>query len=206
MQLGDNFAEEYFKNGAAVVPDFLTAEECDAAKRDMFDLIEKLDFTEHLQAFDCDHKQTDPNYFLNSSDGVGFFLEKGALKDGKLAVDRHHSINKIGHALHAHRAMFRKLTFHENGKKILKTLGFKEPVVCQSMYIFKQPRIGDAVNVHQDTSYVYVDDPSKVIGIWVALDDATLENGCLWYIPGSHKGKFCSIFLNAILDNFVFFL
>ncbi|MES2459151.1 MAG: phytanoyl-CoA dioxygenase family protein, partial [Armatimonadota bacterium] len=25
------------------------------------------------------------------------------------------------------------------------------------------------------------------ISIWVALDDATLENGCMWYLPGTHK-------------------
>ena len=27
--------------------------------------------------------------------------------------------------------------------------------------------------------------PSKVIGIWIALEDADIENGCLWFIPGS---------------------
>ena len=29
----------------------------------------------------------------------------------------------------------------------------------------------------------------KLMGCWIALEDATLENGCLWFIPGSHKGK-----------------
>ena len=28
-----------------------------------------------------------------------------------------------------------------------------------------------------------------MFGVWIALEDATLENGCLWFIPGSHKGK-----------------
>lgn len=28
------------------------------------------------------------------------------------------------------------------------------------------------------------------MGVWIALEDATLENGCLWFMPGSHKGNF----------------
>ena len=27
----------------------------------------------------------------------------------------------------------------------------------------------------------------KIVGLWFALEDVTLENGCLWFIPGSHK-------------------
>lgn len=30
-------------------------------------------------------------------------------------------------------------------------------------------------------------EPMKLYGVWIALDDATEENGCLWFIPGSHK-------------------
>ena len=29
-------------------------------------------------------------------------------------------------------------------------------------------------------------EPVKLIGFWIALEDATLENGCLWFAPGSH--------------------
>lgn len=40
--------------------------------------------------------------------------------------------------------------------------------------------------MHQDASYLYTD-PVKLFGFWIALDDATKENGCLWIAPGSHK-------------------
>ena len=56
------------------------------------------------------------------------------------------------------------------------------------MYIFKQPRIGDKVIPHQDGSYLYTE-PLKVVGIWIALEDCTLENGCLQFIPGSQNCK-----------------
>lgn len=40
---------------------------------------------------------------------------------------------------------------------------------------------------HQDNTFLYTD-PLTCIGLWVALEDATLENGCLWVLPKSHKG------------------
>lgn len=39
---------------------------------------------------------------------------------------------------------------------------------------------------HQDSTYLFTT-PDSLVGFWMALDDATLENGCLWMIPGSHK-------------------
>lgn len=43
---------------------------------------------------------------------------------------------------------------------------------------------------HQDNSFVYTD-PQSCTGLWIALEDSTLVNGCLWAIPGSHKSEFC---------------
>jgi phytanoyl-CoA hydroxylase len=54
------------------------------------------------------------------------------------------------------------------------------------MIICKQPEIGGAVPAHQDSTFLYTDPPSAV-GYWYALEDATLENGCLSFLPGSHK-------------------
>lgn len=53
------------------------------------------------------------------------------------------------------------------------------------MYIFKQPRIGGEVTPHQDSCFLRTDPPS-CIGLWLALEDATMTNGCLWARPGSH--------------------
>ena len=53
------------------------------------------------------------------------------------------------------------------------------------MYIFKQPKIGGEVVCHQDSTFLYTE-PQSIAGLWLALEDATLENGCLWAIPGGH--------------------
>ena len=56
----------------------------------------------------------------------------------------------------------------------------------QSQFIFKNPGvIGQPW--HQD-SYYFRFDQQPQVGVWLALSRATLENGCLWVLPGSHKG------------------
>lgn len=57
--------------------------------------------------------------------------------------------------------------------------------VCgQMMFVKKGGKPGQAP--HQDEFYIPTRDRS-LCGAWIALDDATVENGCLWVIPGSHK-------------------
>ena len=46
--------------------------------------------------------------------------------------------------------------------------------------------ISFSVTAHQDGTFLR-NDPLKLVGYWFPIDDATLENGCLWYVPGSHK-------------------
>lgn len=58
----------------------------------------------------------------------------------------------------------------------------------QSMYFVKPPTFpGQAW--HQDEIYIPTRDRS-LIGAWIAIDDATVDNGCLWVVPGSHKAGY----------------
>lgn len=56
----------------------------------------------------------------------------------------------------------------------------------QEMALIKPPRIGGAKKWHQDASYFRVKDPRLVFGVWIALDDATLDNGCMQMARRSH--------------------
>lgn len=58
----------------------------------------------------------------------------------------------------------------------------------QSMAILKPPKIGGKVNIHQDSTYLYAE-PDTLLGFWMPFQDATVNNGCLWGLPGSHHGK-----------------
>lgn len=52
--------------------------------------------------------------------------------------------------------------------------------------LMKPARHGSAVNWHQD-SYYWSIEPQHLVTCWLALDDATLENGCMCFIPGTHR-------------------
>lgn len=59
---------------------------------------------------------------------------------------------------------------------------------CQSMLFVKGPGMpGQAW--HQDERYIPTRDRS-LVGAWVAIDDATVDNGCLWVVPGSHRNGY----------------
>ncbi|XP_007475173.1 phytanoyl-CoA dioxygenase domain-containing protein 1 isoform X4 [Monodelphis domestica] len=127
------------------------------------------------------------DYFLTSGDKIRFFFEKGVFdKEGNFLIPPENSINKIGHALHAHDPVFKCITHSPQVQELIKSLGLEVPVVVQSMYIFKQPHFGGEVTPHQDATFLHTKPLGRVLGIWIAIEDATLENGCLWFIPGSH--------------------
>ncbi|HRK20741.1 MAG TPA: phytanoyl-CoA dioxygenase family protein [Fimbriimonadaceae bacterium] len=74
---------------------------------------------------------------------------------------------------------------------IERLLKDKDPTVdgvelFQDMALFKPPGIGREKPWHQDHAYFNVPEGTPVIGIWMALDEANLENGCMVFQPGGH--------------------
>ena len=57
-----------------------------------------------------------------------------------------------------------------------------------SQVFFKPPEGGGPKPAHQDNFYFGPNDLEGVVTAWIALDDATLENGCLYFGDGSHRG------------------
>jgi phytanoyl-CoA hydroxylase len=93
----------------------------------------------------------------------------------------------VGHALHDLDPVFSDFSRLPKLKHLSIELGLERALLLQSMYIFKQPHIGGEVDCHQDGTFL-MSERESVVGLWVALEDATIENGCLWVIPGGHKG------------------
>jgi phytanoyl-CoA hydroxylase len=92
-----------------------------------------------------------------------------------LCIHFPHKLSPVMHDALSHPAIVQALT---------ATIG--PNVKCmQSMLFFKAAgKPGQAW--HQDEDYIPTRDRS-LLGAWIALDDATIENGCLWIIPGSHR-------------------
>ena len=82
--------------------------------------------------------------------------------------------------------VFDKFSRSPQMKKLAAELDLREALIIQSMYIFKHAQIGGVVDVHQDSTFLYTQ-PASCVGFWFALEDATIENGCLWAKPGGHR-------------------
>jgi len=102
-------------------------------------------------------------------------------------VPKARAINKIGHALHEHDDVFRRFSRGPALAALAADLGLERPQVWQSQVIFKQPAIGGEVRWHQDATF-FVSTPISVTTFWFALEDAAVDNGCLWAEPGGHRG------------------
>ena len=61
------------------------------------------------------------------------------------------------------------------------------PALTQDMALLKPPRIGREKPWHQDMAYFDYPSQARIVGVWIALDAATPENGCMMIIPGSHR-------------------
>lgn len=133
-------------------------------------------------------------YFMDSAEAVHCFLEEDALDaNGQLLKPKRLAINKIGHAMHDRIPAFRDFCRLPLFGACLRDLGYQQPLLWQTMYIFKQPHIGGEVRWHQDASYLAADPPG-VTGIWIALEDASRKNGCLWVQPGGHRSPLREIY------------
>ncbi len=57
------------------------------------------------------------------------------------------------------------------------------PILFQDQALLKPPRLGREKPWHQDKAYFNLDKREPVVGVWVALDEATLDNGCMHLLP-----------------------
>jgi phytanoyl-CoA hydroxylase len=76
---------------------------------------------------------------------------------------------------------------------VAEGVGLVDPLLVQSMYIFKQPGIGGEVNCHQDSTFLHTE-PGSVIGFWFAIEDAHRGNGCLGGLAGEHTKGLRDVF------------
>jgi len=176
-------------HGFLVIDDFVTSEQCGALKAHVVDLLDQIDLSQQgsptvFSTTERSHAQDE--WFLGSGDKVRWFFEDGAIQDGELTVPLPLAINKLGHAMHDLDPVFSEFSRLPQMAELAADIGFVDPKLLQSMYIFKQPGIGGEVVSHCDHTFLWTE-PQSVVGFWVAIEDATIDNGCLWAIPGGHR-------------------
>lgn len=198
MTLSTEQLTAYDRDGFLVLEGFIRDDACDRLRSRGEELVSDFDPQGIVSIFST-HEQTrtSDDYFLESGDKIRFFFEENAfLPDGRLRQSKERSINKIGHALHDLDPIFSDFSRAPEIEQLVSDLGIANPLLLQSMYIFKQPKIGGEVSCHQDATFLYTE-PLRMVGLWFALEDATIENGCLWAIPGGHELGLKSRFMRA---------
>ncbi len=88
-----------------------------------------------------------------------------------------------------HREVFRRLASSPDLVGIVEQLIGPGVTVFFSQVFFKSPEVGGPKPLHQDNFYFRPDDNDAMVTVWIALDEATRENGCLYYGNGSHLGE-----------------
>ncbi len=179
----------YQDQGYLVLPGFKSAPEVAAAVARAHELVDSFEPGPQASRFSTrDRSLVADAALLASAHAVqGFFEEESLDADNRLRVPKSRSINKIGHALHVLDPVYRAFSHGPALATLATALGLQQPQLRQSQVIFKQPHIGGEVGWHQDATFFHTT-PQTVTTFWFALEDATLDNGCLWLEPGGHRG------------------
>ena len=182
--------DNFYRDGYVVLRDFWNRETITSVRSAADSLLTSFNpSTIPRSIFTTDEQQRhSDDYFLNSGENISYFLEAKAIDmKGELLYRKEDCVNKIGHNLHELIPAFRAVSLEDPRiHEICKIFNYKRPVVCQSMHIVKPPRIGGAVRPHVDGAFLYTT-PQSVLGFWWPLEKCTIQNGCLWAVPGSHK-------------------
>ena len=191
--LGEDRWEAWERDGFVVLPGFVPPDRVESLRRRIDDLVagyasQGLPDGAATVFSTTEQTHAQDNWFLTSADVIRPFFENGAFDaDGNLVAPMDRALNKMGHALHDLDPAFDQFSRTTDLASLVAELGVSDPLLLQSMVIFKPPRIGGEVVCHCDHSFLWTD-PQTVVGLWFALDDATVANGCMWAIPGGHVG------------------
>jgi phytanoyl-CoA hydroxylase len=172
----------YERDGFLLLEGFAPPERCDALIARAREIVAALVGDSAGPVFSAELQHgTEDEYFLTSGDKVRLFFDAG--DHARPVIER---VNKIGHALHDIDPVFDTFSRDPRLAETAADVGMARPLLLQSTVIFKQAYTGGEVVPHQDSAYLYTEPPS-CLGMWFALQDADLENGCLWAISGGHR-------------------
>ncbi len=117
----------------------------------------------------------------------GVMLEKAAADESDTLRARLDRVRKLFYYV-KYDARLEVLSRHPAVLAVVRTLlDGREPVLFQDMALLKPPQIGREKPWHQDHAYFDLPLDEKVVGVWIALDRATVENGCMQFLAGGHK-------------------
>ncbi len=165
MPLDQGQIEEFNEAGFLPYPELLTSLEVKALHQRLEDI------GNEVVAFPTEYVQIEP-----------------MVKNGEwdAAPVRFDNVRKIWNLTRSDE-LFNEYARHQKILDVVQSLIGPNIKIYVDQTLCKPPRVGSAKPPHQDSAYWTQIDPPNLVICWMALDDATEENGCMRFIPGSHK-------------------
>jgi len=106
---------------------------------------------------------------------------------GQLSADERLDVTRKFMWFSEHDARLRALAHHPGILTAVERLLGATPHMFQDMALLKPPGGGREKPWHQDNAFFRMEPGTPIVGVWIALDEATADNGCMRVIPGSHR-------------------
>ncbi|MCZ7648623.1 MAG: phytanoyl-CoA dioxygenase family protein [Planctomycetota bacterium] len=166
MRLNEAQIAHYREHGYLILPDLVDA----ALRAELFGNISRV-------VAECPYGQDN-----------GIVCWDKQIVDGVVKLsdaDRELGVFKLHHPWKKDRYFRELLQRMPELEAVEQLLGGDLKAIAQQI-VMKPPGHGQWQPYHQD-GYYFNYEPSEGAAVWVALDEATVENGCLWIVPGSHQ-------------------
>lgn len=196
--------EQFKQTGYLAFRDALTPQEVEAARGAISELVQRLVQSENIT-------RKGP-FLIAEGDDFGVQFESGyepashEADAGEDMAEVELKVRKLMWFCGQHPHFDYLSARHPKLRGVLQSLLGENPIFFQDMALIKPPHIGSEKPWHQDNAYFAVAPLEAVAGIWIALDDATIENGCMHVLPGGHRrgalkhfhGRDCEIVADRI--------
>ncbi|MGA1195824.1 MAG: phytanoyl-CoA dioxygenase family protein [Candidatus Latescibacterota bacterium] len=195
--LDEALVAQFHRDGYLAFENVLTKEEVMAARAALTEVHARM--FEDAKAGRARIREANPNATKNYSGmsllaleggGFGIHYEPG-LNPMDLTIEEAEAKFRKVHGYEKQHPVFQALVNHDRTKGFIEKVLGEEAILKGTMALSKPPFIGSEKPWHQDNAYFNWLPLELVATVWIALDDATIENGCMHVLPGMHvKGAF----------------
>ncbi|NKB72176.1 MAG: hypothetical protein GKR89_34290 [Candidatus Latescibacteria bacterium] len=189
--LEDEHFEQFRQTGCLAFENVLTAAEVEAARAALSQITrEQMERAQRGEAQLRERPDATRNYagiqVVRPDTGFGIHFEAGVDPLSLPVAEAERHFRKL-FSYHQEHQTFIELTQHSKVAGFIGQLIGEEAILKADMALSKPPFIGSEKPWHQDNAYFNWLPLEKVATAWIALDDATVANGCMHVLPGGHK-------------------
>ena len=163
--INDSIREQYFELGFISVAKAFTPEKIEAARKALVELV---------------------NSEIPDGTQLQFESQAAGVLESLSPEEKQDYVRKFMWFSHLNQATI-DMMYDPGLISVVEALLGGESEMFQDMALFKPPGFGREKPWHQDHAYFNIPVGTKVVGVWIALDDTFPENGCMHFLPGGHK-------------------